>query len=106
MNRLEDLFRDPDEPERQDDYFVIETFTDSFVVSVETAVEVERWLDHRPPPRWLVIRSFSGARHRILAEQIYRISECTAAQRAAAREFARARKLENKRDRRPWEEDD
>jgi hypothetical protein len=106
MNRLEDLFRDPDEPERQDDYFVIETFTDSFVVSVEMAIEVERWLDHQPPPRWLVIRSFSGSRHRILAEQIYRISESTAAQRAAGREFTRARKLENKRDRRPWEEDD
>jgi hypothetical protein len=105
MNRLEDLFRDPLEPEREDDYFVIETHFDSFAVSLETAIEVERWLDHQPPPRWVVFRSSTGARHRVLAAQIYRISECTAAQRAAGREFNRARKLEDKKDRRPWEDD-
>ena len=106
MNRLEDLFDDPLEPERRDDYWIIETHYDCFVVSLETAIEVERWLDHLPPPRWLVFRSLTGARHRITSASIYRISECTAAQRAAGREFNRARKLEDKNDRRPWEGDD
>ena len=105
MNRLEEFFSDPLEPEREDDYFVIETFYDSFAVSLETAIDVERWLDHQPPPRWVVFRSLMGTRHRILTAQIYRISESTAAQRAAGREFNRARKLEDKKDRRPWEDD-
>ena len=56
-------------------------------------------------PRWVVFRSFTGARHRVLTAQIYRISECTAAQRAKGREFNRARKQEDKKDRSPWEDD-
>jgi hypothetical protein len=40
------------------------------------------------------------------AAQINRISESTAAQREAVREFERARRLEEKKDRRPWEDDD
>ncbi len=105
MNRLEDLFRDSPEPEREDDYYLIETHCDAFAVSMATAVEVERWLDHQPPPRWVVFRSLMGSRHRLLTSYIYHVQECTAAQRAASREFHRARKLENKKDRRPWEDD-
>jgi hypothetical protein len=106
MHRLKDYFDEPREPERQDDYFEIESHYDTFAVSRETAIEVERRLDELPPPRWVVFRDLTGARQRILAAQIYRISECTAAQRAAGREFRRAQRLEEKKDRRPWEEDD
>jgi hypothetical protein len=105
MNRLEDLFEDPPEPEQHGDFFQIETRFDSFAVSREVAVDVGRRLDQLPPPRWVSFRDLSGAWHRIVAESVYRISESTAAQRAANREFYRARRLEEKADRRPWEED-
>ena len=105
MNRLEDLFRDPPEPEREDDFWEVDGYGWCFTVSLETAIEIERRLDQRPPPRWIVFRDLTGARHRIVAANIYRISECTAAQRAAGREFDRARRLEDRQDRRPWEDD-
>ena len=106
MNRLEDFFKDPQEPERTDDFFEIESYSDTFAVSRETALEVERRLDQLPPPLWVAFRDLMGARHRIVARSIYRISENTAAQRAAGREFHRARRLEEKQDRRPWEDGD
>ena len=106
MNRLKDYFGDPLEPERKDDFFEIECRYDSFAVSQQTAVEIEERLDQRPPPRWIAFRDLSGARHRILAGHITRISESTARQRAANREFNRARRLEDKKDRRPWEDDE
>ncbi len=106
MNRLKDLFNDPPEPESQDDFYVVEKRYGSFAVSRQTAAEIEQALDQLPLPRWVVFRDITGARHRLLAEQISRISESTAAQRAADRAFDRARRLEDKQDRRPWEDDD
>ena len=106
VNRLKDFFEQPPEPEGEDDYFVIESTYDWFAVSKETANDVVQQLDQRPPPRWLTFRSLTGAWNRLLASQVYKIAECTAAQRAASRAFWRARKLEAKADRRPWEEDD
>ena len=106
MNRLEDLFRDPQEPERTDDFFEIQAHYNCFAVSRETALEVERRLDQRPPPRWIAFHDLSGSRHRILGRLIHRITESTAAQRTADREFDRARRLEEKKDRRPWEDGD
>src|SRR5919108_5526123 len=98
MNRLKELFDQPPEPEREDDFFEIETDQDLFAVSRETAVEVERRLDQLPPPRWIAFRDLTGARHRVLAARVYRVSECTASQRAARRAFYRARRLEDKAD--------
>jgi hypothetical protein len=106
MNRLKDFFNDPQEPESQDDFYVVEKRYGSFAVSRQTAVEIERVLDQSPPPRWVVFRDLNGSRHRVLVEHISRISESTAEQRAADRAFDRARRLEDKRDRRPWEDDD
>lgn len=105
MNRLLDYFEDPQEPEGQKDYFEIETPYDYFAISRETAMEVERRLDQLPPPRWIAFRDLAGAWHRVLAGSVYRVSESTAAQRAARRAFYRARRLEDKADRRPWEDD-
>ena len=106
MNRLKDFFHDPREPESQDDFYEVEKRYRSFAVTRQTAAAIERALDQDPPPRWVVFRDLTGSRHRVLAEQISRISESTASQRAADRAFDRARRLEDKQDRRPWEDDD
>jgi len=106
MNRLKDFFGDPQEPEAQDDFYLVERRFMSFAVSHQTAADIERALDRLPPPRWVVFRDLTGSRHRVLAETISRISESTAEQRAADRAFDRARRLEDKKDHRPWEDDD
>ena len=105
MNRLAEYFADPPEPESDDDYFEIETHYDFFAVSREIAMEVEHRLDQLRPPRWIAFRDLAGAWHRVLARHVYRVSESTAEQRAARRAFYRARRLEDKADRRPWEDD-
>ncbi|MBI4500203.1 MAG: hypothetical protein HY700_03485 [Gemmatimonadetes bacterium] len=43
---------------------------------------------------------------RVRTNLIESIRECTGAQRAGARAFYRARRLEEKADRKPWEDDD
>jgi hypothetical protein len=104
MNRLKQFFGEPQEPDRSDNFFEIECRYETFAVTPATALEIERRLDQLPPSRWIAFRDLSGARHRILGAHISRISESTLAQRAAAREFRRARRLEDKSDR-PWDED-
>ncbi|HEX8718909.1 MAG TPA: hypothetical protein VF722_18250 [Gemmatimonadaceae bacterium] len=106
MNRLKDYFGDPPEPESQDDFFEVETNYDYFVVSRETAMDIVRRLDQLPSPRWITFRDLPGAVHRVLVAHVYRVSECTTEQRAARWAFFRARRLEDKADRRPWEDDD
>ena len=105
MNRLKDWL--PPEPERDgpDDYWVVETRWDSIPVSREVAEALVRLLDHRPLPRWTTLRDLNGGLHRFVLAHVYRISESTVATRAAERAFGRARRLEEKADRRPWEED-
>jgi len=104
VNRLKDFLDPLPEPEGQDDYFIIDSHYDIFAVTQQTADEVVRQLELRA--RWLTFRDLSASWHRIIAAHVYRISESTAAQRAASRAFWRARKLEVKADRRPWEDDD
>lgn len=108
MNRLT-RYQDLDElfePEPAVDFYEIETTAcDYFVVSAATARAVERTLARRLRRRWVAFRDLAGSRHRLLRGQIYKISESTAAQRAARRAFYRARRLEAKADRRPWEDD-
>src|SRR5262249_43058333 len=106
MNRLKDYFGEPEPPDAGDDYHEVDSYGESFVVARGTAAEIERLLEHRPPPLWVVFHDLAGARHRIKSANIYHISESTAAQRAARRAFWRARRLEDKQDRRPWEDDD
>ncbi len=106
MNRLRDLFDDFPPSESAGDFFEIESFYDYFAVSRDTAAAVEHRLDAQPPPRWVAFTDLFGVRHRIMAGHIYRISECTAAQRAVRRAFWRTMKAEDKRDRRPWEDND
>ena len=106
MNRLKDYFGDSPAPEPKDDFYVIVIRYTHFVVSRDTAMMIEVALDEDLPPRWVEFCDLSGSRHRVLTEQITRVSESTADQRAADRAFDRARRLEEKQDRRPWEDDD
>ncbi len=90
-------------PERATDYWWIETREDIYFVSAHTARTVERRLERQPPARWIVFRDLMGARHRILAAAVRRVSESTAAQREAARAFRRALRDESE-DGKPWED--
>ena len=104
MNRVVEFFDPFPEPEVEEDYFVIEGRGDIFFVKLETVEDVVRQLDQGV--RWLTFRDLSLRWNRIRASEVYLLYESTAAQRAASRAFWRARKLEAKADRRPWEDDD
>jgi hypothetical protein len=106
VNELQQSQNPLPEPEGTNDFCVIETFYDSFAVSRQVADAVARQLGQRQIPRWIIFRDLSMAFHRILAAHVYRFSESTVATRAASRAFWRARRLEDKKDRRPWEDDD
>jgi hypothetical protein len=105
MNRLKDYFKEPDPQSPESDFYIVSGDCGYFYVSRETAARVERCLDRVWVPRWVTFRDLSGSRVRVFARHINRIVESTAAQRARDREFERARKLEEKADRRPWEDD-
>jgi hypothetical protein len=105
MNRLKDQFEESQDGEQAGDFWEIETRDNYFVISRDVARAVERTLCRMPFPRWVVFRVLSGSRHRVRAHSIDRISESTAVQRAASRAFFRARRLEDKADKRPWEDD-
>jgi hypothetical protein len=106
MNRLKTLLGQSPDPERPDDYYEIEWKYKHFAVDRRTAEDVARRLSEDPPPKWIVFRDLNGSRHRVVAKKISRISESTVSQRQAEREFDRARREEDRRDRRPWEDDD
>jgi len=104
LNRLKELLENPRAPELPDDFYELECRWKTFAISMETAMAVERQLDQLPPPTWIVFQSLTGARHRIQLAYVTRISQSTAAQRAAARAFVRARELEEKKDGPQWDE--
>jgi hypothetical protein len=105
MNRLEEFFGRSSGGSPPDDYYEIKIRFETFYVSRETALDVERCLDQLPPPRWIVFRDLTGARHRIVLEHIWRVSESLVGQRSTQRTFDRARREEDKEDNPPWEED-
>ena len=105
MNRVIAFFDPFPEPEVPTDFFLIETQDNFFAVDRETANDVADQLDRCTGARWILFRDLSSAVHRLRAEQVYRISESTGPQRALLRAFWRARRLEAKNDRRPWEDD-
>lgn len=109
MNRLAEYFADSPEPEEEQpygDFYVISGSFGSACVTRETAEQVERCLDMRPPPPWVVFRDRVGSRVRVRTSHIRCVAECTAEQRAGDRRLDRARRREEKADRRPWEDDD
>jgi hypothetical protein len=106
MNRLEQLFEEPAGESPGGDYFVVSGEFGFFFVDAGTAARVERELDRRKRPRWLVVTDLTGSRVRVRTRDVRSVCESTAAQRARDRALHRARRLEEKADRRPWEEED
>lgn len=102
VNRLQYLLGQVPEATSYTDYYRVETLSDVFVVSLSTAFAIERALDKAATPDWLEFRDVFGARHRVLALCVYRISECTRETRAAVRAFQQARRKEEKQDEDPF----
>ena len=108
MNRLKQYLAGEEPLMPEGDYWIVETRTSFVVVSAETARAIERSLTRfwRWRRRWLAFRELNGAYRRLRAEVIESVYECTATQRAYGRAFDRDRRLEEKADRRPWEDYD
>lgn len=106
MNRLKQYLDDEEPQMPEGDYWVVETRTAYWIVSADTARDIERVLARLWRPRWLVFRDLTGGRRRLLTSVIECLYESTTQQRAARRAFDRERRREEKADRRPWEDDD
>jgi hypothetical protein len=72
------------------DFYELEALGDTYIVSLGTVLAVGRQLDKSVTPEWLEFRDVFGARHRLPARCVYRITESTRATRAAVRAFRRA----------------
>ena len=88
------------------DYWILETRSEYWVISEDTARAIERALTRLWCPRWIAFIDKSGGRRRVRTELIESVFESTTAQRAYRRAFDRERRLEDKTDRRPWEDYD
>ena len=77
-----------------------------FYVTPTMAERIERALDRRDVHQWLKFTDWAGSRVRIRAAQIRSIVEVTPEQRTTERKLYRALRLEQKADRRAWEDDD
>lgn len=106
VNRLKSSVAKPDQPEPAEDYYVIETRGEPFDVSRTVAAGVVAAIRRAWPPRWIEFVDLSGSTVRLRTRFIECLRECTGSQRAAGRQFRRARRQEEKADRRPWEDDD
>ena len=105
MNRLGQFFEEPTGGEPAGDYYTVNTEWEWFPVSQAVAEDVGRALELGSRAGWIVFTDLTGARHRLRARLIERVSECMAAQRAARRAFYRERRREAKADREPWEDE-
>lgn len=107
MNRIKELLEEPGErPLPAGDYWIVYGDGIYVYVTAETAVRVARSLERWWTPRWITFVDLTGSRIRVRTSTLQGVLECTALQRAATREFERAQRLEQKADRRPWEDDD
>jgi hypothetical protein len=105
-NRLKDVFEQPEGEQAEDDYYVVDTRWEEFYVTRVSADRILRDLDASPAPEWIRFMDIYGSRVCLRCEAINFVRECTVAQRASERQFRRARRLEARADRRPWEDDD
>ncbi|MFN2564620.1 MAG: hypothetical protein ABR499_06350 [Gemmatimonadaceae bacterium] len=105
MNRFSCYFEEPPE-DSYGDFYVVAGVFGSACVTRETAEYIEAVLGRWWLPTWIEFRDRAGSHIRVRTRSIRSIVESTAAQRAADRRLDRARRLEEKADRRPWEDDD
>ena len=87
INRLQSLPGIAREATSYNDFYELEALGDTYIVSLGTVLAVERQLDKGATPEWLEFRDVFGARHRLPARCVYRITESTRATRAAVRAF-------------------
>jgi len=107
MNRLKQYLDEDEEPPMPEgDYWVLETRSEYWVISADTARAIERALTRLWRPRWIVFLDISGGHRRVRTDLIESVFESTTAQRATRRAFDRERRLEDKADRTPWEDYD
>lgn len=94
VNRLRYLLGAVPEPTSYTDYFEVEALGDTYVVPLSTALAIERQLERCAMNEWLEFRDVFGARHRLPAWYVYRVTESTTETRAAVREFRTAPRKE------------
>ena len=76
------------------DFFVVTAGDGSWYVSTEMARFIEACLDRTPVPEWIRFVDLAGSRIRLRSEQVSVLCQCTAAQRARERQFARSLRRE------------
>jgi hypothetical protein len=76
-NRLQDLLGEIPEVTSYTDYYELQVLGDTYIVALSTALAVERRLCQRGATDWLEFHDVFGARHRLPARCVYRISEST-----------------------------
>jgi len=95
INKIREMIAEPMPAAETSAFGEIELYNGFCIaVTLETARAIERELESRPFPEWIVFRAICGSRFRIAASQFMRVSESTAESRAAARAFNRARQAE------------
>jgi len=90
VNRLRYRRGEVPAPTSYTDYYEIEALGDTYIVPLSTALVVERQLEKCGLTEWLEFRDVFGARHRLPARCVYRVTEGTGATRAALREFRKS----------------
>ncbi len=104
VNRLQHLVSDIPEAISFTDFYELQALGDTYIVALSAALEVERQLDQCATPDWLEFQDVFGARHRLPARCVYRISESTRATRDKLRAFRKALREEAKADEDPFAE--
>jgi hypothetical protein len=105
MNRIKRYLEEaPEEPQYGDFYVVVGEFG-YFYVTVDVARRIQAALDRWLTPKWIVFPDRVGSLIRVRTRHIRSLVESTAEQRAADRQLDRARKDEERADRRPWDDE-
>lgn len=102
INRMQQFLGDAPEPAAYTDYYELEAVGDTYIVAMSTALAVEQRLDRCGTPVWLEFQDIFGARHRLPAAAVYRISESTRVTRAKLRAFRKAMHDEAREDGDPF----
>ena len=105
MNRTKERADAPEERPVAGDYYVVVAQYATFYVDADTARRMGRTLDRRWLRPWMKFTDVAGSRVWLRTRSIESIYESTPAQRERDRDFQRGRMLEERADRRPWEED-
>ena len=103
VNRLQKILGTDEETTKYTDYYEVDAYGDTYIVELATALAIERQLDQAGELVWIEFTDVFGARHRLKAQFINRISESTRETREAWRVWRRARRNEDKEGEDPFE---